>query len=74
VPLDDDETLDFHGLTGYPGFGLPYPVDPGDSYVITSPGNEDPAISGFSNTVQGNDRGDGWDLSVVNCEVVRYAD
>jgi hypothetical protein len=46
-------------------FGFPYPSDPRKSSVITSVGLGDPAKSGFWEAVHGDDRGGGWDLSVV---------
>jgi hypothetical protein len=51
------------------GIGLACVLDPGESSVITSVGLGDPAKSGFRKVVQGDDRGGGWDLSVVICEV-----
>ena len=50
------------------GFGLPYPLDPRKTSVIKPVGLGDPTKSGFRDVVQGDDRGDRWDLSAVICE------
>jgi len=50
------------------GIGFVYLVELGESSVITWVGIGDLAKSGFWEGVRGDDRGGGWDLSVVGCE------
>ena len=48
--------------------GIPYALDPRNTSVITSVGREDPMELRLSKVLQGDDRGGGWKLSVMNCD------
>jgi hypothetical protein len=50
------------------GIGFAYLVEPEKSSVITLVGLGDAVKSGFWEVVHCDDRGNGWDLSVVICE------
>ena len=48
--------------------GRPYALDPMKTSVITSVGRGCPVESGLWKVMQGDDRGDDWNLSVMNCD------
>jgi len=48
--------------------GIPYALDPRNTSVITSVGRGDPMGLGLWKVMQGDDRGDDWNLSVMNCD------
>ena len=47
--------------------GIPCALDPMKTSVITSVGRGCPVESGLWKVMQGDDRGDDWNLSVMNC-------